>query len=133
MGQNNLHSVICICTAPALHQPGGRPLDYIFLFPKPCCASGILQFEQRFCVISWYSSEEAWFIDRYSDSNCAPAALGVVEVGAQRSEGGSWPVRERAESASSVGGIEREGVRVSEKGKASKRFEDATQEDNHSG
>ena len=33
---------------------------------------------------------------------------GVVEVDAQRSEGDSWPVGERAVSAGSVGGVERE-------------------------
>jgi len=57
---------------------------------------------------------------------------GVVEVGAQKSEGGSLPVGERAVSAGSVGGVERKGIRVSRAKEASKRCEDATQKDNDS-
>jgi len=34
---------------------------------------------------------------------------GVVEDGVQWSEGDLWPVGERADSAGSVGGVEREG------------------------
>ena len=43
--------------------------------------------------------------------------IGVVEVNAQRSEGSSWPVRERAVSASTVSGMRHKGIRVSKKGR----------------